>query len=76
MKNQIIELGKKYRLELRVGLNKSAFDIWEYEVYHGQLFIGVYTHYTGKTNTGVKYPTESILPQLEKDLKIYTEIRR
>jgi len=71
MKKKIIELGKKYGLELRVDSNKGGFDIYDYEVYHNDEFIGTYRHYTGKTNTGIKYPTECFLPELQNDLKLH-----
>ena len=71
MKKKITELGKKYGLELRVESSKESFDIYDYEVYHNDEFIGVYRHYTGKTNTGVEYPTECFLPTLENDLVKY-----
>ena len=74
MKKQIIELGKKYGLKLYVESNKFAFDIIDYDVnidtFCGE-FIGVYRHMTGKTSTGVTYPTESILIDIEKDLVEY-----
>lgn len=74
MKKKIIELGKKYGLNLYVSSNREAFDIIDYDVniesFAGE-FIGVYRHFTGKTNTGVVYPVESILPDLEKDLIEY-----
>lgn len=68
MKKKIIELGKTHDLDLRVESIKEAFDIYDYEVYQNNEFIGVYRNYTGKTNTGVEYPSECFLPQLEKDL--------
>lgn len=71
MKKKIIEIGKKHGLELRVESNREAFDIIDYEVYNGNEFIEVYRHYTGKTSTGVEYPTECFLPELENDLQKY-----
>ena len=71
MKKKIIEIGKKHELELRVESTKESFDIFDYEVYQKDEFIGVYRYYTGKTNTGVKYPTECFLPSLENDLEKY-----
>jgi hypothetical protein len=74
MKKKIIELGKKYGLNLYVSSYRDVFDIIDYDVnidsFCGE-FIGVYRHFTGKTNTGVVYPVESILPDLEKDLIEY-----
>lgn len=71
MKKKIIELGKKHGLDLRVESNKEAFDIIDYEIYHSDEFIGVYRYFTGKTSTGVEYPTKCFLPELENDLKNY-----
>jgi hypothetical protein len=74
MKKKIIELGKKHGLNLYVDSTREAFDIIDYDVnidsFVGE-FIGVYRHFTGKTNTGVVYPVESILLDLEKDLIEY-----
>ena len=71
MKKKIIELGKKHGLKLRVESNREAFDIIDYEVYHDNEFIEGYRYYTGKTNTGVEYPTECFLPELENHLEKY-----
>ena len=76
MKKKIIELGKKHGLELRVESNREAFDIIDYEVYHNDEFIEIYRHYTGKTSTGVEYPTESFLPELENKLTEYKQINQ
>lgn len=73
MKKKIIELGEKHGLVLRVESSREAFDIIDYEIHHNNEFIGVYRHYTGKTNTGVAYPTECFKPQLETDLKHYKQ---
>ena len=74
MKKQILELGKKYGLKLHIQSVRFAFDIIDYDVnidtFCGH-FIGVYRHMTGKTSTGVTYPTESILIDIEKDLVKY-----
>ena len=74
MKKKIIELGKKHGLKLHVSSNREAFDIIDYDVnidtFCGE-FIGVYRHMTGKTSTGVEYPTECFLPELENDLEKY-----
>ena len=77
MKKQIIELGKEYGLKLHVQSNRVAFDIIDYDVNIDKFcreFIGVYRHMTGKTSTGIAYPTESILIDLEKDLINYISI--
>jgi hypothetical protein len=78
MKKQILELGKKHGLKLHVESNKFAFDIIDYDVNIDRFcghFIGVYRHMTGKTSTGVTYPTESILIDIEKDLVKYLEFK-
>lgn len=75
MKNKILELGKKYVLKLHVECTRVEFDIIDYDVYHGTditgEFIGAYRHLTGKTNTGIVYTTDSILPDVENDIIEY-----
>ena len=77
MKKKIIDIGKKYGLNLFVQSNRFAFDIIDYDVnldtFSGE-FVGVYRHMTGKTSTGVEYPTECFLPELEKDLIQYVKL--
>lgn len=74
MKKKIIELGKKHGLKLHVSYKREAFDIIDYDVnietFCGE-FIGVYRHMTGKTSTGVTYPINCFLPELENDLLKY-----
>ena len=76
MKKQILDLGKKYGLKLYVSSQREAFDIIDYDVNietHCGEFIGVYRYFTGKTSTGVEYPTQSILLEIENDLIKYKQ---
>lgn len=79
MKKDIIELGKKYGLNLHVTSEREAFDIINYDVYindHAGEFIGVYVYYTGKTSTGVIYKWTDkgeMLSEIEGHLKQYLE---
>ncbi len=69
MRNEIINLGKAVGIKLKVKSFKEAFDIIRYEVTHKEnIWLGVYWHFTGKASNGNNYPTESILPKVEKDL--------
>lgn len=69
MKNKILELGKKCNTKLKVNVIKTGFDSYQYELYNGKNFIGVYEYFTGTTSTGVSYPTKNILIDIKKDLK-------
>lgn len=74
MKKKIIKLGKKHGLNLHVHCAREAFDIMDYTVFNESIngdFIGSYTHYTGKTSTGVEYLTKCFLPELETALEKY-----
>jgi len=72
MKNKIIEIGKKHGLELTVESNRIAFDIIDYDVWFNNKIVNIYRHYTGKTNTGIVYPTPTFLSNLENDLKVFS----
>jgi len=72
MKKKIIELGEKHKLKLYVIVHRTEFDIIDYEVWiKDSSWVEFYRHCTGKTSTGVEYPTECFLPELENDLRKY-----
>ena len=79
MKKRIIELGKKYNLNLHVTTSRDAFDIIIYDINVDTFVgdsIGVYVYYTGKTSTGVTYnwtDKDEFLAEIEGHLKQYLE---
>lgn len=74
MKKLIIQLGKKYRLSLNIKIVRESYDIWGYEISEKDgSFICYHSYSTGKTNTGIIYPSdkEETLMCIEEDFKKY-----
>lgn len=69
MKEKIIQLAKKYNLNIKIIADRIAFDIINYEIYIKDDFIDVFTYYTGKTSNGLEYPSDDILIEIERKFK-------
>lgn len=73
MKQKIIELGRRWGLELKVEITRHDWDIYGYEVYHNDYFFGAYMYWTGLTSTGVRYPKVIPLEDINRDLSKYVD---
>jgi hypothetical protein len=75
MKKIIIELGKKYNLKLEVFFTRIGFDVLGYELNCEGRHIWADTYYTGKTSTGVLYPSNKneFLIEVKKRIKDFNK---